>query len=105
MPSFDIQSKVDQQTLDNAINIAKKEMDNRFDFKGAHITLELNKKDNVINIEVDSDMRLKQVEDILVTKAMRQGLEASSFDFTKEHSGSGKFIRKAIPVKNGLDKD
>lgn len=105
MPSFDILSKVDLQTLDNAINVAKKEIDNRFDFKGTHTLLELNKKDMVINIEVDSDMKLGQLEDIMLTKAMRQGLEANCFDLTKEPNASGKHIRKVVPVKNGLDKD
>lgn len=105
MPSFDIASKVDLQTLDNAINIAKKEIDNRFDFKGSHISLELNKKDMVLNLEVESEMHLKQVIDIILTKAMRQGLEANSFDLTKEPSGSGKYMRQGIPIKNGIDRD
>lgn len=105
MPSFDIVSKVDAQTLDNAINVAKKEIDNRYDFKGSHISVELNKKDNVLNLEVESDMQLKQVEDVIITKAMRQGLEANAFDMSKEFSASGKYIRKAIPIRNGLDKD
>ena len=105
MPTFDITSKIDLQTLDNAVNIAKKEIDNRFDFKGTHVTFELNKKDLTIAIEVDSDMKLKQLEDVLITKAMRQGLEASSFDMSKEHSASGKYIRKTITIKNGIDKD
>src|SRR6185437_2153550 len=105
MPSFDIVSKVDMQTLDNAVNIAKKEIDNRFDFKGTQVSIELNKKDMVINIEVESDMKLKQVEDVLLTKSMRQGLEANSFDLSKEATPSGKNVRKAVPVKNGIDKD
>ncbi|HEY1032328.1 MAG TPA: YajQ family cyclic di-GMP-binding protein [Flavipsychrobacter sp.] len=105
MPSFDIASKVDLQTLDNAINIAKKEIDNRYDFKGSHVEIELNKKDMVVNVEVESDMQLKQVEDIIQTKAMRQGIEISSFDLSKTPSASGKYIRKTIPVKNGIDKD
>lgn len=105
MPSFDIVSKVDAQTLDNAVNIAKKEIDTRYDFKGSHVTLELNKKDMVINVEVESDMQLKQLEDIMLTKAMRQGLESNAFDLSKEHSASGKYIRKSIPVKNGIDKE
>jgi cyclic-di-GMP-binding protein len=105
MPSFDIVSKVDLQTLDNAVNVAKKEIDNRFDFKGTHVMLDLNKKDFVVNVEVDSDMKLAQLEDVLLTKAMRQGLEANCFDLTKEPSASGKYIRKTIPVKNGLDKE
>jgi hypothetical protein len=105
MPSMDIVSKVDLQTLDNAVNIAKKEIDNRFDFKGNHVSIELNKKDMTIALEVESDMKLTQVEDVLRSKAMKQGLEANSFDFTKEFSASGKYIRKTIPVKNGLEKD
>lgn len=105
MPSFDIVSKVDAQTLDNAVNVAKKEIENRYDFKGTHVSLELNKKDMTIALEVESDMQLKQVEDILLTKAMRQGLESNAFDLSKEHSASGKYIRKSVPVKNGIDKD
>ncbi len=105
MPSFDITSKVDLQTLDNAINIAKKEIDNRYDFKGSHVSIELNKKDMIVNVEVESDMQLKQVEDILITKSMRQGLEANSFDLSKEPGASGKYIKKTIPVKNGIDRE
>ena len=105
MPSFDIASKVDLQTLDNAINVVKKEIDTRYDFKGAHVQLELNKKEMQLNIEVESDMQLRQVEDILISKSMRQGIEANAFDMSKEFSASGKYIRKTIPVKNGIDRD
>jgi uncharacterized protein YajQ (UPF0234 family) len=105
MPSFDIASKVDLQTLDNAVNIAKKEIDNRFDFKGTHVNFELNKKDMTILIEVESDMKLKQLEDVLLTRSMRQGIEANSFDMSKEPSANGKYVRKTIAIKNGIDKD
>ena len=105
MPSFDIASKVDLQTLDNAINIAKKEIDNRFDFKGTHVSFELNKKDMTINLEVESDMKLQQLQDVLLTKAMRQGLDANCFDMSKEPNANGKYVRKVIAVKNGIDKD
>jgi uncharacterized protein YajQ (UPF0234 family) len=105
MPSVDLASKVDLQTLDNAVNVAKKEIDNRWDFKGTHVSLELNKKDMVINVEVEGDMKLNQIEDVLLTKAMRQGLEANCFDLSKEPVPSGKYMRKAIPVKNGIDRE
>ncbi len=105
MASFDIASKVDLQTLDNAINVVKKEVENRYDFKGSHVQVELNKKDMVINLEVESEMQMQQLEDILLTKSMRQGIEANAFDMSKEPSASGKYMRKAVPVKNGLDKD
>lgn len=105
MPSFDIASKVDLQTLDNAINVVNKEISTRYDFKGAHIEVELNKKDMVVNLEVENEMQLAQVEDIIITKSMRQGIDANSFDRSKTHSASGKYIRKAMPVKNGIDRD
>lgn len=105
MPSFDITSKVDVQTLDNAINVAHKEISNRYDFKGSHVVLELDKKNLLLKTETDSDMKLKQLEDVLISKAMKQGLDVKAFDFSKEPVSSGKYIRKEIPVCNGLDKD
>ena len=59
----------------------------------------------VINLEVESDMKLKQLEDVLLTKAMRQGLEANAFDMSKEYTPSGKYVKKTVPVKNGIDKE
>ena len=105
MPSFDIQSKVDGQTLDNAVNVVKKEILNRWDFKGTHVSIELDKKEMKIEVEVETDMKLEQAIDVLLTKAMRQGLEATCFDLSKDFSASGKYIRKTIPVKNGLSKE
>jgi len=105
MPSVDIVSKVELQTLDNAVNVAKKEIENRWDFKGTHVSIELNKKEMQIDVEVEGDMKLNQIEDVLLTKAMRQGLEANCFDLTKEPSPSGKYMRKTIPVKNGIDRE
>ncbi len=105
MPSFDIASKVDLQTLDNAVNIAKKEISTRYDFKGTHVSIELDKKTLVIAIEVDSEMKMQQVEDVLLTKALRQGLEANSFDMSKEPTASGKNFRKSVTIKNGIDRE
>lgn len=105
MPSFDIVSKVDLQTLDNAINTVKKEVTNRFDFKGSHVEIELNKKELVLNIEVESDMKLGQVLDVLVSRTMRQGLDASIYDLSKEPYQSGKVFKKEIPVRNGIKQE
>ena len=105
MPSFDITSKVDLQTLDNAINVVKKEVENRYDFKGSHVQVELNKKEMAVNLETDSDMQMRQLEDILLTKRMRQGIESNSFDMSGEPTASGKHIRKTVKVKNGIDRD
>lgn len=102
MPSFDIVSKVDAQLLDNSVNVTRKEITNRFDFKDAHVVIDLNKKDYKINIETDDDMRMRQLVDVLMSRAMKQGIDPKAFDFTKDATPSGKIVKKEVPVKNGL---
>jgi cyclic-di-GMP-binding protein len=105
MPSFDIQSKADPQTLDNAINVAKKEITTRYDFKGQHIVLDLDKKGMVLKIEAESEMQLNQMVDIIISRGMRQGLDANVFDNSKEGAISGKFYKKDIPLRNGIGRE
>jgi hypothetical protein len=105
MPSFDLVSKVDLQTLDNAINTVEKEIKNRFDFKGNHVVVELNKKEFKINLEADSEMKLDQIKDVLISKSIKQGLAAEIYDFSKVPFQSGKVVKVEVPVKNGLSQD
>jgi len=105
MPSFDIVSKVDLQTLDNAINTVSKEVKNRFDFKGNHVVIDLNKKDLKLNLEADSDMKLGQIIDVLISKSMKQGLAAEIYDLSKEPYQSGKVVKKEISVRNGISQE
>ncbi|MBD1392219.1 YajQ family cyclic di-GMP-binding protein [Mucilaginibacter glaciei] len=105
MPSFDIVSKIDGQTLDNAINVAKKEILNRYDFNGSKSTIDLDKKTNEITIITEDDMRLKAITDSIIGRMMKQGLDAKALDFGKEHYASGNMIRKEIKVKEGIDKE
>ncbi len=105
MPSFDIASKVDIQTLDNAINTVKKEISSRFDFRDSHVAVELNKKDFIISLEVDSDMKMKQLIDVLISRAVKQGIDGNAFDFEKDAYPSGKVVKKEVPVRNGLQQD
>jgi uncharacterized protein YajQ (UPF0234 family) len=105
MPSFDISSKVDLQTLDNAINTVNKEISTRFDFKNSPVKIDLNKKDFIINLEVESDMKMKQVIDVIISRAMKQGIEASAFNFEKDAYPSGKVVKKEVPVQNGLKQE
>ena len=105
MPSFDIASKVDLQTLDNAINTVKKEIENRFDFKNSHVVIDLNKKDFLLKLEADSDMKLEQIIDVLISRSMKQGIDANAYDFTKEAYPSGKVVKKEVTVRNGLKQE
>ena len=105
MPSFDLVSKVDLQTLDNAINTVEKEIKNRFDFKGNHVVIDLNKKDFKLSLEGESDMKLNQIIDVLISKSMKQGLAAEIYDLSKEPYQSGKIVKKEIPVRNGIKQE
>lgn len=105
MPSFDIVSKVDAQALDNAVNVTTKEITNRFDFKGNHVVIDLNKKDFKINIETDDDMKMRQLCDVLVSRAHKQGIDPLAFDLGKEGLQSGKVWKKEVQVRNGLAQD
>lgn len=105
MPSFDITSKVDLQTLDNAINTVKKEIQNRFDFKNSPVEIDLDKKEYKVNIEAESEMKLNQITDVILSRSMKQGIAPEAFDFSKEHYQSGKVVKKEVPVKNGLKQE
>ena len=102
MPSFDIVSKVDMQAMDNAVNITKKEISNRFDFKDAPVEIDFNKKDSKINVESGSDMQVRQLVDVLISRSMKQGIDAAALDISKEPYQSGKTVKKEIAVRNGL---
>ena len=105
MPSFDFTSKVDLQTLDNAVNVVSKEITNRFDFKGAHVLIELNKKDFKVNLEADSEMKIEQIVDVLISRSMKQGLAVEVYDLSKTPFVSGKITKKEVPVRNGIKQE
>lgn len=105
MPTFDIVSKVDLQLLDNAINNAKKEILNRYDFNGSKTEIDLDKKLNIIHILTESEMYIRSIEDAIITRAMKQQIDPKCFDFGKEHQASGNMLRKEVKIKEGIDKE
>ncbi|MFB5945025.1 YajQ family cyclic di-GMP-binding protein [Albibacterium profundi] len=105
MPSFDIVSKIDGQTLDNAINNAKKEILNRYDFQTSKSTIDLDKKSNVITIVTEDDMRLKAITDSIISRMLKQKLDPASLDFGKESIASGNMLRKEVKIQEGIDKE
>ncbi|MER3497621.1 MAG: YajQ family cyclic di-GMP-binding protein [Chitinophagaceae bacterium] len=105
MPSFDIVSKVDAQALDNAINVTRKEITNRFDFKGSHVAIDLDKKEYRINVETEDEMKMRQLIDALISRAHKQGIAPEAFDFSKEGQQSGKVWKKEVWVRNGLKQE
>ncbi|QCR23714.1 YajQ family cyclic di-GMP-binding protein [Pontibacter sp. SGAir0037] len=105
MASFDIISKVDPQTMDNAVNTARKEIMNRYDFRDTKGSLDYDKKSNEVHISMENDMRLQHTEDVLISKMVKQGLDATALDFSKEAYQSGAMVKKDIKVKAGIDKE
>jgi uncharacterized protein YajQ (UPF0234 family) len=105
MPSFDIVSKVEPQALDNAVNVVTKEITNRFDFKGSHVVINLDKKEFLIKIETEDDMKMRQLLDVLISRAHKQGIAPEAFDLSKEGSQSGKVWKKEVLVRNGLKQE
>jgi uncharacterized protein YajQ (UPF0234 family) len=102
MPSFDIVSKVDAQALDNAVNVVKKEIINRFDFKDSPVEIDLDKKEFKLKIEAADDMKMRQLLDVLINRAHKQGIAPEAFDMSKDSYPSGKVVKKEVSVRNGL---
>jgi hypothetical protein len=105
MPSFDIVSKVDLQSLDNAINSAVKEIVTRFDFRDSATEVNLDKKSMVVNILTENDMRLEAIEDIIRKRMIKQQIDPKCLDSGKPTYASGNKMRKDISIKQGIDKD
>lgn len=103
MPSFDIVSKLDLQEIDNAVNIAKKELLNRFDFKGSKASIELTKEEIVL--VADDDFKLKQLKDILESKVTKRGISLLALDYQKVEDATLGSLRQKIKLKQGVDKE
>ena len=105
MPSFDIVNKVDAQLLDNAINVARKEILNRFDFHGSKSEINYDKKNLNLTILSENEMRMEAITDAIRSRMIKQHLNPLCLDFGKDISASANMIRKEIKVREGIDKE
>jgi cyclic-di-GMP-binding protein len=103
MPSFDVVSKVDMQEIDNAVNQAVKEIEQRFDFKGTHNEINL-ENDAIVLLGAD-DYKLQAITDILKGKLVRRSVSPKNFDYGKKESASGGAVRQRIGIVQGVDKE
>lgn len=102
--SFDIVSEIDLQLVENALNVTRKEIDNRYDFKGSNSTIE--RKELLITIRSADDYKVRTMADILLQKAIKQGVNPKFFDMGKEPVQSlGGTMTKEIPIRQGIDKE
>ncbi|MCB0794410.1 MAG: YajQ family cyclic di-GMP-binding protein [Flavobacteriales bacterium] len=105
MPSFDIVSKVDVQTLDNAVNTAKREVENRYDLKGSNSDIVLDRKALTIKLSTEDNMKMDAIEKILLERSSKQSIDVKAFDLSQEPQPSGKLVLKTIVVKQGIDRE
>ena len=103
MPSFDIVSRVDFQEIDNAIANALREITNRYDFKGSNTTLERSEK--IITIVTDDDLKLSQVNDILISHFVRRKLDPLALGKKDIEKAGGDRIRQTISLVEGIEQD
>jgi uncharacterized protein YajQ (UPF0234 family) len=101
MPSFDIVSKTDLAEVENAIQGVVREIGTRFDFKGSKCSIE--RKEALITILADDDMKLRQMQELLRGYVVRRKLDASALDFKDPQKASGNSLRQEVVVKEGID--
>ena len=105
MPSFDIVSKADLQTIDNSINSAIRELATRWDLKAGKCTIELDKKLMQVNLHAGNDMEMDTLEKILIGRFVKQNLDPKALDFGKDRFASGNTLRKDVKIRQGIDKE
>lgn len=103
MPSFDVVSKVDWSEIGNALDQAKREVGQRFDFKGTETSLELS--DKVITILANADDRVNAAVDVLKEKLVRRKVSLRHIEVGEISPGPKGSSKRAIAVKEGISQD
>ena len=103
MPSFDVVSQVDMQEVSNALQQTRKEVEQRYDFKGSKTEIEQEK--NVVKITSDNDFKVKAVVDILQSKFVKRNINLKSLEYGKIEPAAGGAARQVITIHQGLDTD
>ncbi|MCA1791262.1 MAG: YajQ family cyclic di-GMP-binding protein [Thioalkalivibrio sp.] len=102
MPSFDVVSEVDLPELRNAVDQARREIENRFDFKGTSAAVELS--DTTIQMKGDAEFQLEQVLDIVRMKLAKRGIDVACMD-PQEVTKSGMAVKQDILIRQGIEAD
>jgi len=103
--SFDIASEVDLQEADNAVNQAKKELSQRYDFRGSKSSIEYNRDEKKITLIADDDFKLRSLTDILSTKIVKRGISLKSLNFKDPEKAFEGTLRQVIEINTGIPKE
>ena len=100
--SFDITSSVDLQEVDNAVNQARKELSQRFDFKGSKSSIDFKRSENLIELVSDDNFKMESVWDILQTRMVRRGVPVKNLDASEPEPIAGGLVKKTIKLTQGI---
>lgn len=105
MPSFDIVSQVDLQEIDNAINNTKKELQGRYDFRNTKTTIELNKKDGVLTLHTEDEMKVRALREMLATHLAKRKVDPRALEYGEVQPALGSTIKVEIKIHQGVPSD
>ena len=100
--SFDITSGVDLQEVDNAVNQARKEVAQRYDFKGSRAAIELNKTDNTIVLTADDDFKMTALWEILQSRLVRRGVPTKNLTPGDVERAANDTVRRVVTLQQGI---
>ena len=103
MPSFDVISRINHQQFDNALSNCLREISNRFDFKGLHISIE--RKENLITTVAPDELKLKQVNELLQTHLIRRKVDPRVIAMKSSEKASGGSIGQVNEFKEGISQE
>lgn len=105
MPSFDIVSHVDLQEVDNAVNMTRKAILSRFDFRESKSEITLDKKDKKVHVLTEDEMKMKSIQDSLVENLVRRKVEVKCLDPKEIQMASQGMVQREFGIKEGVDAD
>ncbi len=103
MASFDIVSRVDMQEVDNAVNMTRKAILTRFDFRQSKTEINLDKKEKKIHLLTEDDMKMRAIQDTLVENCVRRKLDVKCLEAKESQMASHGMVQKEINIKEGVD--
>ena len=103
MPSFDVISRINHQEFDNALTNCLREISNRFDFKGLHISIE--RKENLITTLAPDELKLRQINELLQTHLIRRKVDPRVLAMKSSEKASGGSIRQVSELKEGISQE
>lgn len=103
--SFDVSTGADLQEVDNAVNQTVKEIAQRYDFKGTHVTIEFDRAKAVIKLHADDEFRMKQVLDVLQAKCAKRGVPFKNLKIGDPIPGAGTSVRCEVTLTQGIPQD